>query len=45
LVQPHSRIEAAIARICASLWVRALRAYGITLSIGQRSTASAGQER
>src|SRR3981081_299497 len=42
LVQPHSRIEAAIWLTCSSLWVRALRAYGISFEMGQRSTLSAG---
>src|SRR5215213_11918884 len=42
LVQPHSRMEAAIWPICASLWVRALRAYGTKRPMGHRSTQSAG---
>src|SRR3981189_2628805 len=42
LVQPHSRIDAAIWLTCSSLWVRALRAYGISLVIGKPSTLSRG---
>src|SRR4051794_26234504 len=43
LVQPHSRMEAAIWLTCVSLCVRAFRAKGINRSIGHRSTWSAGQ--
>ena len=43
MVQPHSRIEAAICATCASEWVRALRALGISAASGRRSTWSAGQ--
>jgi hypothetical protein len=32
LVKPNSRIEAAICATCASEWVRAFRAYGISSS-------------
>ena len=42
LVQPHSLMLAAIAATCASVWVRAFLAYGISRSIDQRSTLSAG---
>jgi hypothetical protein len=42
LVQPHSLMLAAIAATCASVWVRAFLAYGISRSIAQRSTLSAG---
>ena len=42
VVQPHSLMLAAIAATWASVWVRALFAYGISLSIPQRSTLSAG---
>ena len=34
MVQPHSRIEAAICAICASECVRALRALGISAAKG-----------
>jgi len=42
VVQPHSLMLAAIAATWASVCVRALRAYGISRSIAQRSTLSAG---
>jgi hypothetical protein len=42
VVQPHSLMLAAIAAIWASVWVRAFFAYGISRSIDQRSTLSAG---
>src|SRR5215204_4096035 len=41
-VQPHSRMLAAICATCASLCVRALRAYGMSPLIARRSTLSAG---
>jgi hypothetical protein len=50
-VQPNSWIEAAMAAICAGLWVRGLLARGIKRSIGQRSiwmstlTGSSGTRR
>jgi hypothetical protein len=42
VVQPHSLMLAAIAATCASVWVRAFLAYGISRSIDHRSTLSAG---
>jgi hypothetical protein len=42
VVQPHSLTLAAMAAIWASVWVRAFFAYGISRSIAQRSTLSAG---
>jgi len=42
VVQPHSLMLAAIAATWASVWVRAFFAYGISRSIRQRSTLSAG---
>jgi hypothetical protein len=42
VVQPHSLMLAAIAATWASVWVRAFLAYGISRSIAQRSTLSAG---
>jgi hypothetical protein len=42
VVQPHSLMLAAIAATWASVWVRAFFAYGISRSIPQRSTLSAG---
>jgi hypothetical protein len=42
VVQPHSLMLAAMAATWASVWVRAFFAYGISLSIAQRSTLSAG---
>jgi len=42
VVQPHSLMLAAIAATCASVWVRALFAYGISRAIDHRSTLSAG---
>ncbi len=38
LVQPNSRIEAAIAEICAAEWVRALLANGINWPIWHCTT-------
>src|SRR3984893_13474684 len=40
VVQPHSLMLAAIAATCASVWVRAFLAYGISRSIDHRSTLS-----
>ena len=34
-VQPNSAMLAATCATCSSVWVRALRAYGMSLSIGQ----------
>jgi hypothetical protein len=42
VVQPHSLMLAAIAATWASVWVRTFFAYGISRSIDQRSTLSAG---
>ena len=42
VVQPHSLMLAAIAATWASVWTLAFFAYGISRSIPQRSTLSAG---